>query len=130
MLGALVFSDETARKRLESIMLPLILNKCAERIEQARIEGFACAVLDAPTLIESGAHKMVDEIWLVCVPLEQQIERLMLRGGLSREEALLRIQSQMPLEEKMKYAHATIDNSGSVAHTYAQVDALWHARFP
>ena len=108
-------------------MLPRILAECGRQIEAARAAGETCAVLDAPTLIESGAYKMVDEIWLVTVPQSVQLARLMARNGFTREEAQSRISSQMPQDEKARYAHVLIDNGGTQAETLAQVDALWRA---
>lgn len=80
-------------------------------------------VLDVPLLIECKWYKKVDEVWLVAVDKETQITRAMARSGLSRAEVVSRINHQMSLEEKKKYADVIIDNSGGLAELYAQVDA-------
>lgn len=80
-------------------------------------------VLDVPLLIECNWYKKVDEVWLVAVDKETQIKRAMVRSGLSRAEVVSRINNQMSLEEKKKYAEVIIDNSGGLNELYAQVDA-------
>ncbi len=70
-------------------------------------------------------QNIVDHILLVYVPREDQIERLQQRDGLSRSEAELRLEAQMPLEEKRKQSDTVIDNSGSLVFTARQVDKFW-----
>ena len=85
----------------------------------------AIGVVDAALMIESGGYKRFDKLIVVhCAP-EIQIQRLMRRNNLSRAEAELRVKSQIPQEEKMKYADYLIDTSGEFENTRKQVDALW-----
>ena len=83
--------------------------------------GTKIAVLDVPLLIETGWHKQVDKVWLVAVSRRQQIERAMLRSGMTEAEVVARIDAQMSLEEKKKYADVVLDNSGSLEHTLVHV---------
>ena len=124
-LGAIVFSDPKARARLEEILHPAIVEECGRRIRQARASGAAVCLLDAALLIESGRHARFDRMVLVEASEAVQIERLMARMGLSREEAMQRIRSQMPLEEKRRHAKFVIENGGSLIETERQVRAVW-----
>ncbi|MBI4228843.1 MAG: dephospho-CoA kinase, partial [Deltaproteobacteria bacterium] len=68
-----------------------------------------------------------DELIVVSAGEETQIERIMKRDGLRRDEALSRIRSQMPISEKAKHATFVIDNSGSLAETRKQVEQIWQS---
>jgi len=124
-LGAIVFSDPKARARLEEILHPAIVEECERRIQQARASGAAVCLLDAALLIESGRHARFDRMVLVEASEAVQLERLMARMGLSLEEAMQRIRSQVPLEEKRRHAKFVIENGGSLEETERQVRAVW-----
>lgn len=125
-LGQIVFNDSLARKRLDEIVHPFVFEAMAHelvRIEASNPE--AIAVLDVPLLIESGMHRNLADVLLVYAPEPIQIRRLMARDRLSEEEALCRVRSQMPIEEKRLLATIVIDNSGDTASTAGQVDAVF-----
>lgn len=82
----------------------------------------ALVILDVPLLLESGWDKKTDAVWLVFISEEQQIRRAMARSGMSRAEVTDRIKKQWPLGEKKKHADVVLDNSGTLAELYAQVD--------
>ncbi len=82
------------------------------------------AVMDVPLLFESGWQTFMDEVWVVSIPEEMQISRLMKRDRLTREQALLRINSQISLKEKCKMADRVIDNSGSLEQTKEQIVSI------
>ena len=124
-LGAIVFSDPKARARLEEILHPAIVEECERRIQHARASGAAVCLLEAALLIESGRHARFDRMVLVEASEAVQLERLMARMGLSREEAMQRIRSQVPLEEKRHHAKFVIENGGSLKETERQVRAVW-----
>jgi len=125
-LAELVFSDTNALQKLNDTVHPIVKKVvCEEVLALMRSQSEKLIVLDVPLLVESGWTDMVDEVWLVTVERQEQMERLMKRNGLSYKEAQLRINSQMPLEEKRKYADRIIDNSGNVQNTYRQVDEIW-----
>ncbi len=128
-LGAIVFSDPKARARLEEILHPSIVEECERRIQQARASGAAVCLVDAALLIESGRHARFDRMVLVEASEAVQLERLMARMGLSREEAMQRIRSQVPLEEKRRHAKFVIGNEGSLEETERQVGAVWKQLF-
>ncbi|MEW6723479.1 MAG: dephospho-CoA kinase [Bacillota bacterium] len=126
-LARLAFPDPARLKRLNEIVHPRAIQLCQERLEEARRRHRRppLLVLDAPLLIEANMTHMVDEVWVVAVGRETQIQRLIDRDHLSREEALHRLQAQMPLEEKLKYADRVIDTSGSLEETEKQVRGVW-----
>ena len=124
-LGTIVFADPKARVRLEELLHPAIIAECERRIQQAAASGAAICLLDAALLIESGRHARFDTIILVEASEADQLERLMTRMGLSREDAIQRIRSQMPSEEKSRHASFVIQNSGPLEETARRVKAVW-----
>lgn len=129
-MGALVFADPQARSSLNNIIHPRIKEEIDREINEFKsssgsLAGAGVLVVDAPLLIEVGLHHEVDEVWVVKVDREAQIERLAERDGLTPEETLKRIAAQLPQEEKLKYAHRIIDNSGVPSETIKQVDRHW-----
>lgn len=124
-LGAMVFADPKARARLEDILHPAIVEECERRIQEAGTSGAAVCLLDAALLIESGRQARFDRVILVEASEAVQIDRLMARMGLSRDEALQRIRSQMPREEKRRHASLVIENGGPLEETERQVKAAW-----
>lgn len=127
-LAVQIFSNEEARRRLNEITHPRLIKETQKRLEEIRCRENVVAVIDAPLLIEAGMTDLVDEVWLVSIPKELQVLRLMERDGISRAEAKKRIDSQMPLEEKKKFAHYIIDTAGSMQDTVKQVLDLWESQ--
>ena len=124
-LGTLVFSDPGKRRLLEEILHPEIRRLGEERIALEIVSGHHLLVYMAPLLIEAGAADRVDEIWVVTVRPEVQLERLMARDCICREEAQCIIDSQMPLAEKASYGRVLIDNSGTPQETRQLVIDIW-----
>ncbi len=124
-MGARVFSDPEARRRLEEIVHPRVQNLTYEAIQQAQIDGLGAVVLDIPLLIEGGSYEMCHYIWVVWVDRDTQLKRLIERDGLTQEQAGARLAAQMPLDEKVKFADSVIDNSGDPEATRRQVEKLW-----
>jgi dephospho-CoA kinase len=81
--------------------------------------------LDAALLIETGYHEKMDRIVVVYATQEQQMERLTSRDRFSREQALVRIRSQMPLSEKRKQADYVIENTGTREETEQQAREIF-----
>jgi dephospho-CoA kinase len=127
-LGAIVFGDPAKRKRLEALTHPAIRERFASRLAEIAAHGFhGIAFFDAPVMIESGNYKTMDRLVVVVADEATQIARLMERDGMSRDEALARIRSQMPLSEKARLADYVIDNSGDRAATEKQVKRVYAA---
>ena len=124
-LGEIVFSDPTKKKVLEGILHPEIIAEQDRRLKDLEREGRTpVAIVDAAVMIESGSWKRFDSLVVVDCEESQQISRLRLRNGMNEEEAARRVDAQMPLSEKVKYADYVIDNRGSINDTRKQVEEL------
>ena len=112
-LGRIVFSDESARRRLEAITHPLIFERYAEL--EAAAPPDAVVVHDIPLLAESGRARAAtfDAVIVVDVPAELQVERMMRDRGWTREDAESRIAAQASREDRLAIATYVIDNTGS-----------------
>lgn len=122
-LGNIIFQDAGRRRALERILHPLIRDELWKRAR----EGNDDVVLEVPLLIEQGEHARVDLVVVVYAARECQIQRLMGRDTISREEAVSRIATQLPLEEKVSYAQYVINNNGSLEETEEQVLRFYQA---
>ncbi len=121
-LGEIVFESPSRRVALNEIVHGEIGRRLLEQKEQLEKEGHKLIVLDIPLLYEAGFDDKVDEVMVVYVDKETQKERLLKRNPeLSEREALNRIYSQMPLEDKTKKADIIIKNSGTVEQSIKQV---------
>jgi dephospho-CoA kinase len=110
-LGAVVFGDEPARRRLEAILHPLIRARAAE-LEAAAPEG-TVVVHDIPLLVETGQADRFDAVLVVDVPVETQVERMVRDRGMSREDALARVAAQADREQRLGAATHVVDNTGT-----------------
>lgn len=116
-----IFHDKEALKAVEGIIHKIVWQQAESFLATSSKQGHKAAVLDVPLLIECGWHKNVDSVWLVSVSRQQQVERAMLRSGMTADEVNARIEAQMSLAEKKKYADVVLDNSGSQAETMQAV---------
>lgn len=125
-LAALVFSNSEAREKLEKITHPAILELLRNRIEDAqRNDPDVFLVVEVPLLFEANLESWFDEIIVVASVRRVQVERLLSRNRITPDEAYRRIESQMPLEEKMALADHVIRNDGDMEETRKQVENLW-----
>jgi len=130
-LARIVFKDETKREELNSIVHPAVIDEEWNKILAIkRRNPGAIAVVNAALLIESGNYKDVDKVILVVADKELVIKRVIKRDGLSREEALGRIASQMPEDEKRNYADYIIENNGSLEELRKKVTRLFKTLQP
>lgn len=126
-LGAVVFGDEQARRRLNAITHPRVAALAAERTAALAAEGRREAVYEVPLLFENGLDAGMDATILVAVPEAVQRDRLRARDGLDHDAAQARISAQMPLDQKRARATWVIDNAGDRAATAAQLREVWAA---
>ncbi|HEY0365816.1 MAG TPA: dephospho-CoA kinase [Pyrinomonadaceae bacterium] len=127
-LGALVFANEPERRRLNQILHPFIIARQDEILNAWEAEDpHGIGIVDAALMIESGGYKRFDKLIVVHCRPDVQLDRLMLRDNLSRDEALRRINSQMPQEEKQKYADYLIDTSNGFELTRDQAAHVYQA---
>jgi dephospho-CoA kinase len=125
-LGAIVFADAERRARLNAIVHPRVLAAQEEWLDQvAQRNPRAIAVVDAALMIESGGYKRFDKLVVVHCEPEIQLARLMERNRMTREEALKRINAQMPTAEKLKYADYALDTSQGFEETARRVKLLY-----
>jgi dephospho-CoA kinase len=124
-LGELVFHDDDARRRLNSIVHPLVRDWMAQRTAEAAERGAEVVVQDVPLLFENGLERLFSTVVLVYAPEEVQVERLVSARGFTPERARAMIAAQMPIESKRGLAHHVINNSGAREDTQAQVKAVW-----
>ena len=125
-LGAIVFADEEKRKLLNSIVHPLVIeaqDRWLTECEHRDPDGVA--IVDAALMIESGGYKRFDKLIVVWCEAAIQLQRLMARDGLTESEAKKRIGSQMPQEEKKRFADYLIDTSAGSEDTREQVVHLF-----
>jgi dephospho-CoA kinase len=127
-LGALVFGDAQRRSTLNSILHPYIIARQDELLrEWEAVDPDGIAIVDAALMIESGGYKRFDKLIVVHCRPEIQLQRLMLRNALSREEAEKRISAQMSQEEKKKFADYLIDTSEGFDDTRRQTEKVYAA---
>ena len=124
-LGRLVFSDSSARSKLNALVHPDVIREEKRLLREAEGRGVGIAVVDAALMIEAGTYRDYDKLLVVHCPRALQLERLAMRDDLSPAEAARRVDAQMPVEEKRPYADFLIDTSGSLADTERQVEEVW-----
>ena len=124
-LGALVFSDADARRKLEAITHPAILAELRRRIAEARAgQPDRLIVVEVPLLFEAGVQSWFDAVVTVVASPEVQRARLISRSHLAPEEADARIASQMPLSEKAARSQFVLQNDGEMTALESAVDRL------
>ncbi|KAI0822778.1 CoaE-domain-containing protein [Trametes gibbosa] len=127
-LGALVFAGGAdggaARAKLNAIVHPAVRREMAWAVLRCWWRGERVCVLDVPLLVEGGLWKWVGKVVVVYCSAELQLQRLMKRDGSSREDASGRLDAQLPIAEKVRYADVVLDNSGSLQDLERQVDQL------
>lgn len=126
-LGAHIFANPAERAALNEIVHPRVREAFAEKLQALEAQGVAQVVYDVPLLVENGMHVWMEGTALVWVPRDVQKARLMARDGLDAAAAEARLAAQLPLDEKRAHATWVIDNSGDLASTRAQVEAVWRA---
>jgi len=130
-LGALVFGDAQALRRLEGIVHPAVGRVVVEAL--ASVSQAGLAVLDAVKLLEGGSARLCQSTWLVICPQEQELARLIARNGLSEQEAYARVRAQPDVASRLPLVDEVIDNGGSLDETRRQVIAAFQRfsqRFP
>jgi len=124
-LGKLVFDDTAALARLNQITHPKIYEIAKQRIEGYRRTDATVVVLEAALLIEAGWAPLVDQLWVTTAPEATIVRRLKSSRGLSEEQILARLHSQIPQEQKAKQADVVIDTDCSRDELRGIVTDLW-----
>jgi dephospho-CoA kinase len=125
-LGAIVFADDARRKRLNEIVHPRVIEEQDRLLRDVeKTTPRSIVVIDAALIIESGGYKRFDKLIVAFCDREIQIERLMRRNGITRQDAERRIAAQMSSDEKRRYADYEIDTSGSFDQTRQTVTEVF-----
>jgi len=120
-LGAIIFASGVERQWLEMLIHPYV-QKCL--ITEAQRLAPTTVVMAIPLLFEAKMQDLVTETWVVACDYQQQLQRLIDRNHLSKNEAIERIASQMPQSEKKELADFVIINSGNLEKLFSQIDHL------
>ncbi|MUK86886.1 dephospho-CoA kinase [Ornithinibacillus sp. L9] len=123
-LGAIVFANETKRKTLNHIVHPAVRERMLYYRDSLVEDGEKCVVLDIPLLFESKLTHLVDKTIVVYVDEKTQLQRLMERDGFSENEALQRMNAQIPVKEKAALADAVINNNGTKYESFQQLEKI------
>lgn len=121
-LGKVIFSDEAKKKELEAFIHPLIRVEIEKRAAAHDSREFPY-LIDIPLFFENGAYDIKDSV-VIYTPPDVQLARYMKRNGLNEEEAMIRINSQMSIDEKKKRATWVIDNSTNLKHLQSECEAF------
>ena len=127
-LAAIVFSDESERRRLEQTVWPVMAD--VVRTEMARAEEMDAPAfgLEAAVLFEAGWEDLVDEVWAVVSEEDVSIGRVRRRDGVTEEQVRARMQAQLSSDEKAARADLVVTNNGTLDDLTEQVKAIWDAR--
>lgn len=123
-LGEIVFSDEDARRDLNRIIHPALLDMLKREVKAAEAES-GIVVVDAALIFEWGLEKFFHKVIVVNAPLEMRIQRTMQRDGLTRDQVMQIIAAQLPMEKKLKSADIVISNEGTLEELHRRVDEVW-----
>jgi dephospho-CoA kinase len=121
-LGAIVFSDPDALRRLELIVHPAVRQQIIQQVDESEAH---IVMIEAIKLLEGELVEMVDQVWVTRAPQRTQIERLVVCRGMDVETATLRVNAQHSQEAKVARADLVIDTDGSMAATRSQFEVAW-----
>lgn len=125
-LSDIVFKNVKKRRKLESFTHPRIGDEFVKRVKKITAKNSKVIIQAVvPLLIEGNMKGLFDKLLVVYVPEELQIERLMARDKITRDQAVNILSSQMPIDEKVKFADFVIHNNRTLDKTRAQVEELW-----
>lgn len=124
VLGKIIFNDQKKRELVNQILHPLIKKEMLAQVKLAEHKGASLVILDIPLLFESHCEQYCDAVLVVDVTPEVQVQRLMERNNYSKAEALARISSQMDPSTRRRLADFIVDNNGSQAETFKQVEQI------
>ena len=121
LIGEIIFNHPDERAWINSVAHPILLNKARDFLVECSEVGARLVVLEVPLLFEAGWEHLFDEIWAVYTKPAMQIWRLMQRDRLTRQQAIARINAQMPSKEICRRADAKIRNVGNYKATRRQI---------
>lgn len=122
-VGQIIFKDKRARQDLEAIIHPAV-QKAVDKYFATLPKKTPFAVADIPLLYETGRENQFSDVIVVACPRAMQLERVMERNKLTKEDAERRLAAQWPIEKKVEKATFVIKTDGTFDETNAQVDKL------
>jgi dephospho-CoA kinase len=123
-LGEIIFTDSVKRAKLNEIVHPAVRKEMKHQANAYLEKGNRIVIMDIPLLFESNLTHLVDETWLIYTSKENQLDRLMTRDNFTEEQALSRINAQMPIDEKRELADVVIENNGTVSELKQKLTEL------
>jgi dephospho-CoA kinase len=133
-LGDIVFNNPEALVRLNNIMQPWMYKTVKAQLEEYRRKKIKVVVMEVPLLVEvplslrAGEPSLsdeMDEVWVTVAPESVVLKRMKEKSGLSEEQTLARIHSQLPSEERIKHADVVIDTDCTLEELEQRVRAPW-----
>ncbi|GAV07197.1 hypothetical protein RvY_17068 [Ramazzottius varieornatus] len=121
-IGRIVFGNEEARKKLNSLIWPAVRDYCLANVKESNPK---VAFLDAALLLEAGWADALHEIWVTFVPEEEAVKRITERDSVTKEEALRRLHTQLSNRQRIDQAHVIFSTLWDYSVTHAQVDRAW-----
>ena len=125
-LGDITFNDQIARRALEGIIHPAVQREMMEQVDKAAEAGAKVVILNVPLLFETGMDALCDESWTMYVRPETQLKRVMERDGLTEEQAMARIESQMTVDERAERANEVVNAECTLEKTIAELTSLFN----
>jgi len=123
-LGALIFADADAKKKLEAIMHPMVGEERALFFAGAEQAGAAFVVVDVPLLFETGGNKACDKVVVVSAPEDIQQSRVLARAGMTAEKFEQILAKQTPDADKRAAADYVIETDKGLDHAKARVQEI------
>jgi dephospho-CoA kinase len=123
-VARLIFRDKTLKRSIEDILHPLVFDRIKDFLKAVDKSSSVVVIIEVPLLFERGYRKKFDKTITVFTDEETALKRLEI-AGVKRTDALLRLQSQLPIREKMKRADFIIDNSGTIRKTTSLAEAIY-----
>ena len=125
-LGELVFSNKDIKKKLENIVHPKVKSRLFELFNLHQTDKYI--FVSVPLLFEAGFEELFDKIIFIAIDEELQLSRLMARNGFTQEEALSRINSQIPQKKKISKADFVIYNNSTIEYLSEQIDKIFRGK--
>ena len=124
-LGQQVFATESARRRLEIAVWPVMEDEFRRRFTRAAKAGTSVVCLEAAILFEAKWNALVDEVWVITASKERVLSRLLDRDGLNEQQVTDRLNAQLPVAQKIKLADVVIENDSSIDHLQDTMTRAW-----
>lgn len=123
-LGSICFSDRDKKRKLDRIVHPYIIERLLDGFDENKRKGYGYCIVEASALVESGLYAICDKTIMITSDEEMQIERIVKRDGITEQEAKMRLQAQLSVDEVKGLCDAVITNVGSLEEFDAKLDIL------